>query len=418
MCPELVEGHPSDTSQPSAEDAALARIVRREAGLIVVQLQRRLGNFDVAEEAVQEAIVVALRTWRRNGVPANPGGWLSLAARRRAIDLLRKRSREVNLADEWDVDLTTAEGPAQRTGDERLPMLFGCCHPALGVEARLALTLRAVVGMTTPQIASAFLVPEATMAQRLVRAKRKITSAGIPFTIPDADDLAPRLDDVLTVIYLSYNAGYLEMSASGRELSDDAIWLAELVARALPDQAEAWGLLALLTFLYSRTQSRFDDQGRLVLLEDQDRGRWDEVAISRADGYLATAAALHRPGRYQLQAAIAGCHADATSWAETDWLQILTLYDLLLRHDSSPVIKLNHAIALSQLRGAAAGLAEVDQLADRLSGYHLWHATRAKLLTELGDHAAARTANKRALALTKNPMEQQLLRSRLESSEQ
>lgn len=418
MCPELVEGHPSDTSQPSAEDAALARIVRREAGLIVVQLQRRLGNFDVAEEAVQEAIVVALRTWRRNGVPANPGGWLSLAARRRAIDLLRKRSREVNLADEWDVDLTTAEGPAQRAGDERLPMLFGCCHPALGVEARLALTLRAVVGMTTPQIASAFLVPEATMAQRLVRAKRKITSAGIPFTIPDADDLAPRLDDVLTVIYLSYNAGYLEMSASGRELSDDAIWLAELVARALPDQAEAWGLLALLTFLYSRTQSRFDDQGRLVLLEDQDRGRWDEVAISRADGYLATAAALHRPGRYQLQAAIAGCHADATSWAETDWLQILTLYDLLLRHDSSPVIKLNHAIALSQLRGAAAGLAEVDQLADRLSGYHLWHATRAKLLTELGDHAAARTANKRALALTKNPMEQQLLRSRLESSEQ
>ena len=418
MCPELVEGHPSDTSQPSAEDATLARIVRREAGLIVVQLQRRLGNFDVAEEAVQEAIVVALRTWRRNGVPANPGGWLSLAARRRAIDLLRKRSREVSLADEWDVDLTTAEGPAQRTGDERLPMLFGCCHPALGVEARLALTLRAVVGMTTPQIASAFLVPEATMAQRLVRAKRKITSAGIPFTIPDADDLAPRLDDVLTVIYLSYNAGYLEMSASGRELSDDAIWLAELVARALPDQAEAWGLLALLTFLYSRTQSRFDDQGRLVLLEDQDRGRWDEVAISRADGYLATAAALHRPGRYQLQAAIAGCHADATSWAETDWLQILTLYDLLLRHDSSPVIKLNHAIALSQLRGAAAGLAEVDQLADRLSGYHLWHATRAKLLTELGDHAAGRTANKRALALTKNPMEQQLLRSRLESSEQ
>jgi RNA polymerase sigma factor (sigma-70 family) len=418
MCPEPVEGQPSDTSQPSAEDATLARIVRREAGLIVVQLQRRLGNFDIAEEAVQEAIVVALRTWRRDGVPANPGGWLSLAARRRAIDLLRKRSREVSLADEWDADLTTAAGPAQRTGDERLPMLFGCCHPALGVEARLALTLRAVVGMTTPQIASAFLVPEATMAQRLVRAKRKITSAGIPFTIPDANDLAPRLDDVLTVVYLSYNAGYLEMSASGRELSDDAIWLAELVARALPDQAEAWGLLALLTFLYSRTQSRFDDQGRLVLLEDQDRNQWDGVAISRADGYLGTAAALRRPGRYQLQAAIAGCHADATSWAETDWLQILTLYDLLLRHDSSPVIKLNHAIALSHLRGAAAGLAEVDQLADRLSGYHLWHATRAKLLAELGDHAAARTANKRALALTKNPMEQQLLRSRLESSEQ
>ncbi len=330
----------SSHGQPSAEDAALARIVRREAGLIVAQLQRRLGNFDIAEEAVQEAIVIALRTWRRGGVPANPGGWLSLAARRRAIDLLRKRSREVPLADEWDVDPAAAAWSGHRTSDERLPMLFGCCHPALSVEARLALTLRAVVGMTTQQIASAFLVPEATMAQRLVRAKRKITSAGIPFTIPAAADLAPRLDDVLTVIYLNYNAGYLEPSASGRELSDDAIWLAELVARAMPSQAGAWGLLALLTFLSSRTQARFDDQGRLVLLEDQDRARWDGVAISRADGYLATAAALGHPGRFQLQAAIAGCHGNATSWAETDWLQILTLYDLLLRFDSSPVIRL------------------------------------------------------------------------------
>src|SRR6476659_1163799 len=293
MRPEPLDGHPSGTVHPPAEDAALARIVRREAGLIVAQLQRRLGNFDIAEEAVQEAIIIALRTWRRDGVPANPGGWLSLTARRRAIDLLRKRSRELPLADEWDADATAADA-VERTGDERLPMLFGCCHPALSVEARLALTLRAVVGMTTPQIASAFLVPEATMAQRLVRAKRKITSAGIPFTIPAAADLAPRLDDVLTVIYLSYNAGYLEPSESGRELSDDAIWLAELVARALPDQAEAWGLLALLTFLYSRTTSRFDDHDRLVLLEDQDRGRWDGVAISRADGYLSTAAALRQ----------------------------------------------------------------------------------------------------------------------------
>jgi RNA polymerase sigma-70 factor (ECF subfamily) len=407
----------SSDRQPSAEDAVLARIVRREAGLIVAQLERRLGNFDVAEEAVQEAVVIALRTWRRDGVPANPGGWLSLTARHRAIDLLRKRSREVPLAEEWDGDSSAAARYAQPTGDVRLPMLFGCCHPALGVEARLALTLRAVVGMTTQQIASAFLVPEATMAQRLVRAKRKITSAGIPFTIPLAADLAPRLDDVLTVIYLSYNAGYLEPGAPGRELSEDAIWLSELVARAMRDQAEAWGLLALLTFLSSRTNSRFDDHGRLVLLKDQDRARWDEVAISRADGYLATAAALGHPGRFQLQAAIAGCHANATSWEETDWLQILTLYDLLLRFDSSPVIRLNHAIALSHLRGAAAALAEVDQVADRLSGYHLLHATRAQLLTALGDHAAARVANERALALTHNPAEQQLLRSRLEGSD-
>ena len=395
------------------EDAALARIVRREAGLIVAQLQRRLGNFDIAEEAVQEAIVIALRTWRRDGVPANPGGWLSLTARRRAIDLLRKRAREVPSADEWDAEPEVAAEPEQTARDERLPMLFGCCHPALSVEARLALTLRAVVCMTTQQIASAFLVPEPTMAQRLVRAKRKITTAGIPFTIPAAADLASRLDDVLTVIYLSYNAGYLEPSASGRALSDDAIWLAELVARAMPDQAEAWGVLALLTFLSSRTKSRFDDQGRLVLLEDQDRTRWDGVAISRADGYLTTAAALGHPGRFQLQAAIAGCHATAASWDETDWLQILTLYDLLLRWDSSPVIRLNHAIALSHLRGPEPALAEVDQIADRLSGYHLLHATRAQLLTALGDHAAARVANERALALTHNTAEQQLLRSRL-----
>jgi predicted RNA polymerase sigma factor len=348
-------------------------------------------------------------------VPANPGGWLSLAARRRAIDLLRKRSREVPLAVEWDAEPAAGAWSRHRTGDERLPMLFGCCHPALSVEARLALTLRAVVGMTTQQIASAFLVPEATMAQRLVRAKRKITSAGIPSTIPAAADPPPRLDDVLTVVYLSYNAGYLEPSASGRELSEDAIWLAELVARAMPREPEGWGLLALLTFLSSRTQSRFDDQGRLVLLEDQDRARWDGVAMSRADGYLATAATLGRPGRFQLQAAIAGCHGNATSWAETDWLQILTLYDLLLRFDSSPVIRLNHAIALSHLRGPEAALAEVDQIADRLSGYHLLHATRAQLLTALGDHAAARAANERALALTNNPAEQQLLRARLGS---
>ena len=395
------------------EDAALARIVRQEAGLIVAQLQRRLGNFDIAEEAVQEAIVIALRTWRRDGVPANPGGWLSLTARRRAIDLLRKRAREVPSADEWDADPGAAAGPAPVVGDERLPMLFGCCHPALSVEARLALTLRAVVGMTTQQIASAFLVPEPTMAQRLVRAKRKITTAGIPFTIPAEADLASRLDDVLTVIYLSYNAGYLEPLAAGRGLSDDAIWLAELVARAMPDQAEAWGVLALLTFLSSRSESRFDDHGRLVLLEDQDRTRWDEVAISRADGYLTTAAALAQPGRFQLQAAIAGCHANAASWDETDWLQILTLYDLLLRWDSSPVIRLNHAIALSHLRGPEPALAEVDQIAERLSGYHLLHATRAQLLTALGDHAAARVANERALALTHNTAEQELLRSRL-----
>jgi DNA-directed RNA polymerase specialized sigma24 family protein len=237
MCSEPDDGQTAG-AQASAEDAALARIVRREAGLIVAQLQRRLGNFDIAGEAVREAIIIALRTWRRDGAPANPGGWLSLAARRRAIDLLRKRSRELPLADEWDADITAADA-VESTGDERLPMLFGCCHPALSVEARLALTLRAVVGMTTPEIASASLQP--WRSGWYVPSAR--SPARIPFTIPATADLAPRLDDGLTVIYLSYNAGYLEPSESGRELSDDAIWLAELVAahsRIRPRHGGCW----------------------------------------------------------------------------------------------------------------------------------------------------------------------------------
>ncbi len=341
--------------------------------MIVTALHRRTGDFDLAEEAVQEAVVAALRTWRRDGVPVNPGGWLALTARRRAIDLLRRRTREQRLLD--DLGESTSTAAAVPTGsaepDDRLPMLFGCCHPSLGVEARLALTLRAVVGMTTPQIASAFLVPESTMAQRLVRAKKKIGVAGIPFVIPEGEALTDRLDDVLTVVYLTYNAGYLD--PGGAELAGDAIWLAELVARSLPEQAEVWGLLALLTYLSARAAARFDGYGRLVLLSEQDRSRWDQAAIARAEGHLERAARLRRPGRFQLQGAIAACHAAALRWEDTDWLQILTLYDVLLRHDPSPVIRLNHAIALGQLRGAAAALAELDALAERLDDYHLFH---------------------------------------------
>jgi RNA polymerase sigma-70 factor (ECF subfamily) len=395
----------------AVEDAALAHIVRQEAGLIVAQLHRRLRDFDVAEEAVQEAVTAALSAWRRDGVPANPGGWLALTARRRAIDLLRRRSREHRLIDELGTDEALIAADPVRGADERLPMLFGCCHPALGVEARLALTLRAVVGMTTPQIARSFLVPEPTMAQRLVRAKRKISLAGIPFTIPEGDALAERLDDVLTVVYLSYNAGYLDPSSAG--LTDDAIWLAELVARAMPMQAEAWGLLSLLTFLSSRAAARFDARGSLVLLSDQDRSRWDDVSITRADGYLNRAAALRRPGRYQLQAAIAACHASAPTWSDTDWLQIVTLYDLLLKLDPSPVVRLNHAIAVWHVAGPGAALVEVDAVAERLADYHLLHATRAQLLAETGDQRGARRANERALELTTNPVEQELLRSRI-----
>jgi len=409
-------------------DAALAQIVRDEAGLIVASLYRRIGDFDVAEEAVQEAVVAALQTWRVDGIPPNPGAWLTLAARRRAIDRLRRSVRDEKTVDaltyadsrarllaEEDADPAAGQhGEAEATGDaadERIPMLFGCCHPALRVEARLALMLRAVVGLTTPQIARAFLIPEATMAQRLVRAKKKIGAVGIAFVIPVGLERASRLDEVLTAIYLTYNAGYL--SPSGGGLTDDAIWLAELLARALPAEAEAWGLLALLTSLAARARTRFDPDGRLVLLADQDRRRWDSVALARAEGYLVRSAELRRPGRFQLQAAIAACHADAARWADTDWLQILTLYDLLLTHDPSPVVRLNHAIALSHVSGAAPALAELSEIADRLGDYHLLHATRAQLLSDLGDLDGARAANLRALQLTDNPAEQDLLRARI-----
>jgi RNA polymerase sigma-70 factor (ECF subfamily) len=387
----------------------------------VASLHRRLGDFDLAEEAVQEAVTAALRTWRTAGIPQNPGGWLNLTARRKAIDLLRSRNRDRRLIEALGEEALTESVPGKPESrlagsglggpDERLPMLFACCHPALAVEARLALTLRAVVGMTTPQIARAFLVPEPTMAQRLVRAKRKITASGIPFTVPAGDQLPARLDDVLMVIAIAYNAGYLE--PSGAAFADDAIWLAELVARALSNEPEAWGLLALLTFLSSRAQARFDADGRLVVLAEQDRSRWDAVAIARADGYLTRAAAMRRPGRFQLQAAIAGCHASARTAEETDWLEILLLYEMLLQLDPSPVIRLNRAIALAEVAGPEAALAAIDELTERLADYHLLHATRAALLTRLGDTEGARAANQRALALTGNPAEQLLLRSRI-----
>jgi RNA polymerase sigma factor (sigma-70 family) len=393
-------------------DQALVVAVRAEAGAIVASLHRLVGDFDVAEEAVQDAIVEALRTWRRAGVPDRPGAWLQVAARRNALDRLRRQQRQQRVLDRLREDVSPAEAGE---ADERLGLVFACCHPALPVEARLPLTLRAVLGLTTAQVARAFLVPEATMAQRIVRAKRKVVEKGIALGVPDPADRADRLDDVLTVTYLMYNEGFLSSTGAtdDRDLADDAIWLAGLLATSMPGEPETIGLLALLRLHHARRAARFDGSGNLVLLRDQDRARWDRPAIDSADRLLERAAALRRPGRFQLQAAIAACHASSPTWEATDWLQILTLYDLLLRHDTSAVVRLNRAVALGRVRGAEVALEYVDRLAADLDRYHLFHATRADLLRTLGRSLEAAAADRRALELTGNAAEQSLLRSRL-----
>ena len=401
---------------PDPTDAALADAVRHEAGPVVAALHRLTGDFDVAEEAVQDALVSAVGAWRRDGPPPNPGAWLTLTARRKAIDRLRREAARGRLAAAVAAQRVEEAAPPPDDGspwsgaDERVAMLFGCCHPALAVEVRLALTLRSVAGLTTEQVAAAFLVPEPTLAQRIVRAKRKIVANGIRMEVP-ATRMPERLDDVLTVVYLTYNAGFVD--AGSRGLAQDAVWLAEVVTTGLPQEPEAWGLLALLTLQQSRAAARFGPGGELVLLADQDRSKWDHPAIVRAERYLERAALWRRPGRFQLQAAIAACHASAPTYAETDWLQILTLYDLLLRHDRSPVVRLNRSVALAECVGPEAALEEVEALGAQLDAYHLWHATRADLLRRLGRLDAATAANQRAFDLAAIPAERALLRHRL-----
>ena len=381
--------------------------------MLVARLARRFGDFDLAEEAVQQAMLEALTAWRRDGPPDNPAAWLQTAAHRNALDGVRRAGRQRDLA---------ARAPGPDAGDasgtdERLALLFACCHPALAPEARLALTLRAVVGLTTAQIARAFLANETTLAQRIVRAKRKIVTAGISLAVPEPDQLRERLGDVLAVVYVMFNEGFVSSTGAthDRDLAADAVWLAEVVATSLPREPEAWGLAALLSFQHARAAARFDEQGDLVLLRDQDRLRWDAERLAAAHGYLDRAAALHHAGPYQLQAAIAACHATSPSWEDTDWLQIVTLYDVLLAHADSPVTRLNRAVALAQLgpEQATRALADVDSLAGALDGYHLFHATRGALLTLLGRADEAADANRRALDLTANDAERRLLVTRL-----
>ncbi|MFI7677841.1 RNA polymerase sigma factor [Actinophytocola sp. NPDC049390] len=391
-----------------AVTAAVDEAFRTEWGRVVATLIRLTGDWDLAEECAADAFARALDTWPRDGVPRRPGTWLTTAARNRALDRIRRGAAESGrlrqLAPLVDDDPPPDEEDA--VPDDRLRLMFTCCHPALPLEAQVALTLRTLAGLTTLEIARAFLVPEATMAQRLVRAKRKIRNARIPYRVPPAELLPERMAGVLGVLYLLFNEGY---STERGELAEEAIRLARVLVELLPDP-EAGGLLALMLFQESRRAARTGD-GELVTLAEQDRSRWDHAMID--EGVAVLDEMFAAPGPYQLQAAIAACHATARHAADTDWRRIADLYDLVSRMSPSPVVSLNRAVAVAEVDGPAAGLALVDGLRDELKGYHLLAATRADLLRRLDRHEEARAAYEEAVAQAPTDAERRFLARRL-----
>jgi RNA polymerase sigma-70 factor (ECF subfamily) len=418
----------SASATPGAVPDAIADAHRREWAFVLAATARVAGDLDLAEECVQDAYAAALAAWTRQGVPRNPAAWLTTAARRRAIDALRRDRvlrAKLPLLVEPNPPLATSAPPAAGAGeedeaipDDRLRLIFTCCHPALAREAQVALTLRLVCGLTTVEIAQAFLVSETTMAARVTRAKKKISAARIPYRVPEEAELPDRLDAVLTVVHLLYTTGHTAPAGPGlvrADLVERAIGLARMLHALMPDEREASGLLALILLTDARRATRADAAGRMLLLEEQDRSCWDRAAI--AEGAALVAEALHggRPGRFVLQAAIAALHAEAPSYAETDWPQIAALYDVLLRAWSSPVVALNRAVAVAMARGPAAGLAEIGALeADgRLAGYRYLPAAKADLLRRLGNRAGAAQAYREALALSDNDAESAFLTGRL-----
>ncbi|HLN17828.1 MAG TPA: RNA polymerase sigma factor [Acidimicrobiales bacterium] len=413
----------------SAVQRAVDTAFREEWGRVVATLIRRTGDWDLAEECAQEAFAEALRRWPADGVPQRPGAWLTTVAGNRAIDRLRRRARGAELLEQAGreappPDAVEGEMPERfdetdQIEDDRLRLIFTCCHPALPLEGRVALTLRSLAGLTMPEIARAFLVPEATMAKRLTRTKAKIVAAGIPYRVPPAHLLPERTSGVLAVLYLMFNEGY--SASSGTELiraglCDEAIRLTRALHQLMPDEPEATGAVALMLLHHSRRHARVGGDGELITLEEQDRSRWDEAEIAEGMGLLESALHRRQVGPYQLQAAIAACHARAPSVAETDWQEIAGLYALLEVQMPSPVVRLNRAVAVAMAGDFEAGLAIIDELSGdaRLERYYLLEATRADLLRRRGDPVAAAEAYERALPLAPSEAERRYLSGRLQ----